>query len=149
MSEVSTDVITGNNVLTAREQVEGLNMGRKTIYSTINAVTLAQKMDVLRMLTEAEPVRDHLEEPIAMKHLLAQVVEVAQADGSMVEAIRTIVLAEDGKAYATVSSGVFKAIQNIMEVLGDPKDWGNAAIPIQFVEKKSRRGYDFITVTTA
>lgn len=149
MSEVSTDVIAQGQTLTAREQVEGLNIGRKTIYSTINATTLADKMDVLRMLTEAEPVNEHFGEPIAMKHLLAQVVEVAQADGTMVEAIRTIVLAEDGKAYATVSSGVFKAVQNILEVLGDPSNWGNAAIPIQFVEKKSRRGYTFITVTTA
>lgn len=148
MSEVSTDVVSHGQTLSAREQVEGLNMGRKTIYSTINAVTLADKMDVLRMLTEAEPARDHLEEPIAMKHLLAQVVEVAQQDGTMVEAIRTIILAEDGKAYATVSSGVFKAIQNIMEVLGDPSNWGNAAIPIQFVERRSRRGFDFLTVKT-
>lgn len=157
MSELSTEVAAASTEvtrrpggLTAHEEVESLIMGRKTIFSTIVAETLTQKLEILTAITEAEPLSEHLDQPIALKHLVAQVVEVGQDDGTMEEAIRTIIIAEDGTAYTSVSRGLFKSIQNVLEVLGDPSTWGSAAIPIRVVKRTSRReGREFFTVKMA
>jgi len=155
MSELSTDVVstdvatTRPGGMTAHEEVESLIMGRKTIFSTIVTETLEQKMKVLEALTSAEPLSDHLDQPIALKHLIAQVVEVGQEDGTMEEAIRTVIIAEDGTAYTSVSRGLFKSIQSALEVLGNPSQWGNAAIPIRVVKRTSRHGREFFTIKTA
>lgn len=152
MSEVSTDVVGQNHagtVATAREQVAGMDAGVATIYSTIKTDSLAAKVELFTALSNAERIDDHLGETINLKHVVAQVVEVTQEDGSKTDTVRTILIAEDGTAYAAVSSGLFKALENLLQVLGTPDTWGNAAIPIQVVAEKSRRGFRFFTVKMA
>lgn len=152
MSEISTDIVSTPNhgtVATAREKVAGMDAGAATIFSTIKTDTLAAKMDLYTALSNAERIDDHLDEVINLKHVVAQVVEVTQEDGSMTDAVRTILIAEDGTAYAAVSSGLFKALENLLQVLGTPDTWGNAAIPLKVVREKSRKGFGFFTVKMA
>lgn len=153
MTEVSNEVVTvesnGKSVTTARDQIANINADTATIFSTIKTDSLAEKMELFTALTNAEQISDHLGETINLKHIVAQVVEVGQEDGTMSEAVRTILIAEDGTAYAGVSAGLFKALENLLQVLGTPETWGNAAIPIQVVEAKSRKGFKFFTVKVA
>lgn len=154
MSEVSTDVVgsennTGRSAVTARDQIANINDERKTVFSTIKTDSLTEKMSLFAALSDALPIADNLGKQINLIHVVAQVVEVKQTDGSLQEAVRTILIDQDGTAYAGTSGGLFKALENLLEVLGTPDTWGSAAVPIQVVELKSRSGMKFYTVKLA
>lgn len=152
MSEVSTDVVgngNGGTIATAREKVAGMDSGVATIFSTIRTDSLAAKVELFTALSTAQPMEDHLDKTINLKHIVAQVVEVAQDDGSMTDAVRVIIIDEAGEAYAAISSGMFKALEEMIQVLGHPDTWNGAAIPIVVKAEKSRRGRRFFTVKMA
>jgi hypothetical protein len=133
----------------AQQAVTNLADGVSSIYSTIAGDTREEKIQILDAVTNAEPVGDHLGETIALRHVIAQATQVEDANtGEMRDAVRTIIIDDDGKAFAAVSDGMLMALQNIFGIMGNPNTWAEP-LPITVVEVKGRKGFKFFTVRIA
>lgn len=133
----------------AQQAVTNLSAGVSSIYSTITGDTQAEKLQILDAVTNAEPVGDHLGEVIKLRHVIAQATQVEDSNTKeMRDAVRTILIDDDGKAYAAVSDGMLMALQNIFAILGNPSGWAEP-LPITVVEVKGRKGFKFFTVKMA
>jgi len=150
LPDASTDVVVaakeGIVALTSREQLTNLASGDNGIVSTFKGDSFADKVSVLKAVTDALPISENLGKPIALRNVVAQIVEIADdKTGITVEAVRVILVDEDGTAYAGVSDGLFKSIQNIFGILGMPDSWPEG-LRVAVVEKKSRNGFKFFTI---
>lgn len=127
MSEaVSTEVEraavqSGNAVSSA---VQSLADGRATVFSTIEGDDFASKLAVLNATTGSLPLSENLNKPIELVNVVVQVIEMAdEQTGEVGEVPRTILIAKDGTAYHAISKGVFRAVENILGILGKPSTW--------------------------
>lgn len=137
---------TGNRAMDA---VSALNAGVSNIFSTITGETHADRLRTLEALTNAVPVADHLDETIALKDVIVQATTmVDEKTGEERDALRTILIDAEGTSYAAMSDGLFKALQNIFAIMGNPNSW-DAPLPIVVTEIKGRKGYRFFTVKIA
>lgn len=141
--------LSGTVLTTAQEQIKNLNSGQLSIFSTIKADNQAAKLALYDAVTDAYPVAEFLDQTINLIHVAAQVVKVKQDDGSMVECVRTILLDENGTAYAAVSNGLFSAVQDFLGVVGMPESWEAGAIPVRVVSMMSRSRFRFYTLKLA
>lgn len=137
------------NVNRAQTAVSNLAAGVNSIYSTIAGETREEKVQILEAVTNAEPVGDHLGEVIKLRHVIAQATQVEDANTKeMRDAVRTVIIDDEGKAYAAVSDGMLMALQNIFGIMGNPSTWAEP-LPITVVEVKGRKGFKFFTVRIA
>ena len=51
----------------------------------------------------------------------------------------------DGTAYAGVSDGIFKSLQNLVSIFGAPTTW-ERPIPVQVQRVKGNNGYSYHTL---
>lgn len=135
--------------ISAREQVENLNNGALTVFSTYKTDDQAGKMQLFVALSDAAPLGEHLNETINLANIVAQVVEVNDENNGTTEAVRVILIDDEGRAYAGVSGGLFKAIQNMFQVIGLPHTWHGGMIPVRVVREKARSGWYFHTIKLA
>ena len=149
MSEtaVSTDVVTAGG-MTAASKVNNLNSGTLGIYTTFPGIDRAGQAAIYAAITEAEPIGDHLGTVINLANVVAQVVEVADADGNLVSATRMILVDADGTAYAGLSDGLYRSVTDIFCLFGNPTTW-TEPLAVAVVEKKSRLGRKFYTIKLA
>ncbi len=150
----STDVVLADDrkiiqPMSAREQVENLNNGALTVFSTYQTEDQAGKMQLFVALSDAHPLGEHLNETINLANVVAQVVEVNDEKNGTTEAVRVILIDDEGRAYAGVSGGLFKAIQNMFQIIGLPHQWENGVIPVRVVREKARSGWYFHTIKLA
>lgn len=153
---VGTDVATVTDAegtreaaLTVGEKLANINSGAVGVFTTIQGDDFAAKAQVLAAITDAEPLSEHLGETINLANIVAQAVEVADDQtGELSQAIRVILLDDEGNAYAGLSEGLFRSIQNIVAILGQPHTWPHP-YPMKVVEKRSRRGFRFYSIVPA
>lgn len=146
MTEIGTDIVVSTT--SARAALDGMSKGQLSVWSTFAGESHKDKIELFQAMTAAEPISDHLGEVINLNNVVAQVVEVENQDGLMVEAVRVILVSDDDKAYAGLSDGLFRSIQNLFGVLGMPNEW-DAALPVVVTEEKSRKGFKFFTLKIA
>lgn len=137
-------------IATIADQVTNLNDGQVAVFSSIKGDDFASKARVLAATTNAVRLDDNLGKTILLKDVVAQAITVNNEDAKTgevteEEAVRVILLDEDGTSYAAVSTGIFKALTNMFGILGQPHTWPHA-LPVQVVEEKSRRGFKFFTI---
>jgi hypothetical protein len=144
--ETGTDVSVRSD---PRAVIAALASGESTVFSTFAGTDHATKVEVLKALTDTESVDDHLGEVINLANVVVQSIEVVDAEtGEATPAPRIILVDADGTAYAAVSTGLLRSLENIFGILGQPSTWP-APLPITVVEEKSRRGFKFFTVKVA
>lgn len=139
---------TRGDVQSTRDKVSALASGNLGVFTTIQGDDFAAKTQVLAALTDAAPLSDHLGETIDLANIVAQVVEVADEEGVLNEATRVILVDANGNAFAGLSDGLFRSVQNIISILGHPATWPQP-YPMKVVEKRSRRGFKFYTIVPA
>lgn len=135
--------------ISAREQVENLNNGALTVFSTYKTDDQEGKMNLFIALSDAGSLGEHLNETINLANVVAQVVEVNDENNGTIEAVRVILIDDEGRAYAGVSNGLLKAIQNMFQVIGLPHQWEGGMIPVRVVREKARSGWYFHTIKLA
>lgn len=96
---------------------------RPTFMTTLDTTTDEGKLALYAAISDAAPLSDHLNVPIKLVGFTAQIVEFADEDGVMTEGIRMILIDDKGKSFASMSSGINKALKNIVGVFGDPSTW--------------------------
>lgn len=136
-------VLSGSSVSNAIAQLKN---GQVDIFHTFQGADWETQLDVISATTDALPLAENLDKTINLANVVVQGIEMADDDGVLQATTRIILVAEDGSAYAAISSGIFKSLQNIFGILGYPHEW-NGPLPIQVTEKRSRAGFRFMTVT--
>lgn len=137
-----SDASTGNEIEAVRptsdgirNAVDALASGKQTVFSTIAGDDFDSKMRVLEATTASLAIADNLNKTIVLKDIVVQIVEMAdEQTGELVEVPRTILIADDGVAYHAISKGVFRAVENILGILGSPDKW-TAPVPVKVVRE--------------
>jgi len=152
---VSTDVATVDAELVSGDvatvtNVAELSAAEAGVFSTFKGEDFATRVKVFAAVTDAEPLSDHIGEVINLANVVAQNVEVHDDNtDSMVKAARVILVDDEGKAYAAISDGLYRSLQNIFAIVGYPESWDGGVFPIVVKEVKSRKGFRFFTVVPA
>lgn len=148
---MSTDVTTEVNsvsTVSISQQVADLANGKTKVWSSIDAVDQASKLEIFNAISSAESISDNLGKPIDLVDFVVQVVTIEDEVSKEARDVpRVILIDTKGKAYAAVSEGVFSAIQNLMGIVGHPNDW-ESPLKVKVVEEKSRKGFRYMTVVT-
>jgi len=71
---------------------------------------------------------------------------VNQSTGELEEVPRVTLIDEDGTAYSTVSSPVYKDLKNVFAILGMPAHWP-AAVPVKVTKEKAKGAGHYFTLT--
>lgn len=131
---------------TIADAVNDLNEDRVAVYSSFKADDFETRKVVLAATTNAVPLVDHLNEHIALANVVVQAIQITdEKTGETDDAARTILIAEDGKAYAAVSGGIFRALTNIFGIVGQPHTW-DKPLDIEVVQERGRRGFNYFTI---
>lgn len=135
-----------------QQSINALKSGSSNVLSTFEGGEFADKIKVIAAMTSAKPIADNLGTIINLRNVVVQPVDmpVDEKDESKgtAEVPRIILVDEDGTAYAAISSGIFKSLENIFGVLGQPATWPTA-LPVVVTEEKSRKGFKFFTLSIA
>lgn len=150
--QIGTEIATvdQNEMGALATRVESLATGGRGIFSSIPAGTFEQKLATANALANAVPMSDHLGAKINLVHFVAQAVEVTNTDlatgGSRkVPATRIVLVDADGTAYAGVSDGIFKSLENLVTIFGAPGTW-EMPIPVSIERVKGNGGFYFHTL---
>ena len=142
----SQEIVSQANVNSMRSQVASMSSGNMGVFSTFKGQDFATKKKVLAAMTDAEPIAGHLGETIKLSNVVAQAVEVAnEQTGELNDSVRVILVDDKGKAYVGTSDGLFRSLQNIFGILGEPDSW-DESLAVKVVEEKSRKGFRFFTI---
>ena len=138
---VAEDSYTGA-VVDMRNAVAALNDPSSGFYSTIQASSFKERLALAKAINDSSPLDEHLNEEFELANYIVQVVEIADnGTGETVQAARTILIDDQGKAYHGTSKGLMTAIRNLNATVGDPSQWEGGTVRIKVVEEgvKPRR----------
>ena len=151
-STVSNEVATVSNEVAAVSDkdtaaiVASFKTPGETVFSSITGDDFASKVAVISAMSNAEKLADHLGETINLRDFVIQQISLVDENtGEVVRTIRTVLIDDNGSAYAAVSDGIVSVLQNITGVLGMPTVWP-APLPVQAVEERTRKGFRVTTL---
>ena len=125
--------------------IESFTGGVGRLFTTIKGEDFSAKLALNNAIADAEPIDKHLDKWINLKDIVIQDVEFTDEDDSTGEVTTTpgimVVLVDDqGKAYRAFSNGVFRDLQRLLNILGDPNTWPDpvSVKVVQTVSGKNR-----------
>ena len=119
------------------------------LFSTISTATDEGREKIFAALSAAEQLVDHLDEVINLRHVVAQMVELADAaTGEMTEHVRTILVSEEGVCYSAVSSQITRTLGLLFGLYGRPETW-DAPVPVVVRRQRSKNGFFFFNLLPA
>ena len=125
--------------------IESFTGGVGRLFTTIKGEDFSAKLALNNAIADAEPIDKHLDKWINLKDIVIQDVEFTDEDESTGEVTTTqgimVVLVDDqGKAYRAFSNGVFRDLQRLLNILGDPNTWPDpvSVKVVQTVSGKNR-----------
>lgn len=151
MNEMSNELAV--SISDSERQMQQLQGNQTTIISTLHSDSFDDSIAIASAVMNAEPLEDYLDTEIKLTNWIAQMVRVTPTaegdkivdDDGKITAVRTILIDEDGNAYAAVSEGVVSALSNIVAVLGHPSTWEHS-LSVTPKRKKGRNGFNFFTL---
>ena len=111
-----------------RDEIAQLNSGISTMFHTFNTDNFEDKMRLVNAIADSEPIADHINEWLCVKDFVVQNVDINETNEDTGEevvstAIQVVLITDSGKAYRVMSSGVFRDLKAVLNILGYPKDW--------------------------
>ena len=132
-------------VISENNSIESFTGGVGRLFTTIKVEDFSAKLALNNAIADAEPIDKHLDKWINLKDIVIQDVEFTDEDESTGEVTTTpgimVVLVDDqGKAYRAFSNGVFRDLQRLLNILGDPNTWPDpvSVKVVQTVSGKNR-----------
>ena len=132
-------------VISENNSIESFTGGVGRLFTTIQGEDFSAKLALNNAIADAEPIDKHLDKWINLKDIVIQDVEFTDEDESTGEVTTTpgimVVLVDDqGKAYRAFSNGVFRDLQRLLNILGDPNTWPDpvSVKVVQTVSGKNR-----------
>lgn len=108
---------------------DGTRKSQVAIYNAINGAD--------------ESVSDHINEILEIVNVVAHPVTLTDEEtGEIVEALRTVLIDKNGKAYVAVSGGIANALSRIMSIIGEPTNgaWEKEPVKMKIKQVKTRNG---------
>lgn len=108
---------------------DGTRKSQVAIYNAINGAD--------------ESVSDHINEVLEIVNVVAHPVTLTDEEtGEIVEALRTVLIDKNGKAYVAVSGGIANALSRIMSIIGEPVNgaWEKEPVKMKIKQVKTRNG---------
>ena len=131
--------------ISENNSIESFTGGVGRLFTTIQGEDFSAKLALNNAIADAEPIDKHLDTWINLKDIVIQDVEFTDEDESTGEVTTTpgimVVLVDDqGKAYRAFSNGVFRDLQRLLNILGDPNTWPDpvSVKVVQTVSGKNR-----------
>ena len=131
--------------ISENNSIESFTGGVGRLFTTIRGEDFSAKLALNNAIADAEPIDKHLDKWINLKDIVIQDVEFTDEDESTGEVTTTqgimVVLVDDeGKAYRAFSNGVFRDLQRLLNILGDPNTWPDpvSVKVVQSVSGKNR-----------
>ena len=131
--------------ISENNSIESFTGGVGRLFTTIQGEDFSAKLALNNAIADAEPIDKHLDKWINLKDIVIQDVEFTDEDESTGEVTTTpgimVVLVDDkGKAYRAFSNGVFRDLQRLLNILGDPNTWPDpvSVKVVQTVSGKNR-----------
>ena len=131
--------------ISENNSIESFTGGVGRLFTTIKGEDFSAKLALNNAIADAEPIDKHLDKWINLKDIVIQDVEFTDEDESTGEVTTTagimVVLVDDqGKAYRAFSNGVFRDLQRLLNILGDPNTWPDpvSVKVVQTVSGKNR-----------
>lgn len=122
--------------------IASLAEGKQTVFSTIDGTDFASKLAVLDATTNSLALSENLGKRINLANIVVQAIEMTDEDtGELATVPRTILIDADGTAYHAISKGVFRAVENIIGIVGAPKTWPNPLPVVVAQEGTGTRKY--------
>lgn len=103
---------------------------RKLIYSAMN--------------TKPERLADHINEPLAMKDLYIEEIELPDNDGVVRVCKRIVIITASGDMYGCVSNGIYNALCRIVALFGAPT-W-EKPIDIVVRQRQGKGANSYLTI---
>jgi len=137
MSE-STEVATIDNSNSIDGAIAQLKNGTTPMYSSIKGDNEESRLTVLDAVMGSLPIAEHLGKTISLANVIVQPVEMAdEATGELNTQPRVILIDTDGTAYHAITKVLFRDIQNVIAIVGEPHEWSN---PMQVQVVKEGNG---------
>lgn len=90
-----------------------------------------------------ESLADHINEVLEVVNVVAHPVTLVDENtGEVVNALRTVLIDKNGKAYTAVSGGIASALSRIMSIIGEPTGgaWEKEPVRMKIKQVKTRNG---------
>ena len=143
----NTSAIVISEPVSTLSPAELMTGGNTEMYCSIkNDGSMKSKAKVYNMINNPDKrISDVIGEVIKIKDILAHNIEVINEEtGEMINALRTVIIDENGTSYEAVSQGVTNSLARIMEIFGQPETW-DEPIPVKPVQKSTRNGNNKVT----
>lgn len=125
------------------------DLARGGVATTIDMSTMKGKVEVYQALADSESIADHLEEPFKLKDIIFQGVEVtSQQTGAITPATRTILVADDGRRFSTVSDTIVSDLRTLTAIFGSPETW-DEPLDVSVEERRGNNKNRFYKLVTA
>ena len=87
-----------------------------------------------------ESIADHIGEVLEVVDVVAYPVTITDEEtGEIMEALRTVLVTKDGKAYTAVSQGITNSLSRIFSIVGMPS-WKDEPVKMKIKQVKTRNG---------
>ena len=125
----------------ADRTIDSLSGTRANVVHSFEGSDFDTLIKVASVVGNAEPIRDHLGETFKLANFVAQKTEVESLakPGTMDTVVRLVLVDDEMSAYAAVSVGIAKSLENLVGIAGMPSTW-DAPVPVKVVEKRGKRG---------
>lgn len=90
-----------------------------------------------------EQISNHINEVLEIVNVVAHPVTlVDEVTGEVIEALRTVLIDKNGKAYTAVSGGIANALSRIFSIIGTPDGgaWEKEPVKMKIKQVKTRNG---------
>ncbi|TSI12489.1 hypothetical protein FOT98_18375 [Bacillus sp. HY001] len=140
------DFVKADSVSPSIFEAEG---NKQLFFSSIQAKDRKSAVKVYNAINMAEnPLADHKGEVLSITDMVAHAItlqdDITKED---VNALRVVLIAEDGKAYHAISEGIVGSMQRIISIVGQAP-W-TPALKVVPVEVKTRKGFKTLTLQLA
>lgn len=156
MAEATTEVAriesaadTQVSARSVRDAIASMTEGKPSMLTTIPTDTFEGKRVAYGLMTTSESLEDQgmLGKPFNLANVIVHAVEMTDDEtGAKFETARTILVDDEGNGYAAVSMGIFSALEDIFAFFGQPSEWENGILPVEVVQRKTRKGFRFFTI---
>lgn len=109
-----------------------LKNANENMITSLTLKTLEDKKKFFNAMNVAdESLKDFIGEEIVIVDYIAHTVAI---EGE--EATRIVLITDNGKSYASVSTGITQGLSKLLAIFGQPGEWGDG-LRIKILEKKS------------
>lgn len=130
------------NDLASADMIEQLTNPNSQFFCSIkDDGTRKSKIAIFNAVNGAdESLGDHIGEVLEIVDVVAHPVTITDEEtGEIITALRTVLIAKDGKTYTAVSQGITNALSRVFSIVGMPS-WKDEPVKMKVKQIKTRNG---------